>query len=333
MIKKFAFIGVFVSLIGCKTHELDIDVSDIEANIEIKRLEQDLFTLDFDSIASNVPYLQDKYGEFFRMYSSSRLNNFGDPEGEHFPASLLMFITDYNFATIYQETQEIFPDLENLQNELELAFKHYQYYYPDKYIPTIVTCILKTFQSIIVTEKYLGISVDKYLGSGNEIYDRVGFPKYKRYTMRKEKIVPDAIQAWALTEFEYNDSVDNLLSRIIYHGKIMYFLDAMLPAHHDTVKFGFTPIQLKFCEKNESQMWLTLVEHKLLFETDRLVMNKFLEEAPFTKDFTTGSPGRAVIWVGRQIVKKYMHKTSSSLQELMKEDDYQKILAQSKYNP
>jgi uncharacterized protein YjaZ len=61
---------------------------------------------------------------------------------------------------------------------------------------------------------------------------------------------------------------------------------------------------------------------------------RFVEPAPFTSAFTTDSPGRAGAWIGWQIVKKYMKKNSGiSLQALMSENDYQKILNGSGYSP
>ncbi len=334
MIKKsFIFILTILFITSCNRDKLNVDVSHIKVDIEIQRLEQDLFNMDFDSIPIHVPILLNKYDEFFRIYSSPRLNNFGDPGGEHFPSALLMFISDYNFSSIYQEIQKTYPDVSFLEKEFENAYKHYKYYYPGESVPNVVTCILRTYQSIVVSDNYLGISLDKYLGPGSEVYEKVGFPMYKRRNMHQDNIVPDAMKAWALTEFEYNDSVDNLLNQMIYQGKIMYYLDAILPSYHDTLKFGFSPLQLAFCENNEKQMWISLVENKLLFETDKFIIDKFLGEAPFTKDFTTESPGRAVIWLGRQIIREYMRRTRSSVQEMMKEDNYQEILTLSKYNP
>ena len=142
------------------------------------------------------------------------------------------------------------------------------------------------------------------------------------------------MRAWALTEFEYDDSSENLINQMIYHGRNMYFVDYMLPYQHDTLKTGFSSAQLEWCVKNEASMWTYLVEQKLLFSTDMRRINKFIGEAPFTNDFSAESPGRASAWLGWQIVKSYMNRNKDvSLKDLMVETDYQKIFNNARYKP
>jgi hypothetical protein len=43
--------------------------------------------------------------------------------------------------------------------------------------------------------------------------------------MRKENVVPDIIKAIGMTEYTYNDSLNDLISQIIYHGKILHFVE------------------------------------------------------------------------------------------------------------
>jgi len=139
---------------------------------------------------------------------------------------------------------------------------------------------------------------------------------------------------WSETEFEFNDSVDDLISNMIYSGKLMYLLHALLPEQPDTLKWGFTSNQLNFCINNEKQMWTYLVSNKLLFNSDRFTVNKFIEEGPFTSDFTNESPGRAAIWLGYRIVRSYMNKNPDlTIEDLMKESNYMNILNLSAYNP
>jgi len=121
---------------------------------------------------------------------------------------------------------------------------------------------------------------------------------------------------------------------MIYQGKVMYFVKAVLPEDPDSLLWGFTANQMKFCNNNEKQMWTYLVENKQLFLTDRFTIDKYIREGPFTAGFTEESPGRAAVWIGYRIVDRYMKKNKNlSLDALMKEDDYQEILALSGYNP
>jgi hypothetical protein len=108
----------------------------------------------------------------------------------------------------------------------------------------------------------------------------------------------------------------------------------MLPEQPDSLIMGFTAEQMGFCLNNESRMWEYLVEEKVLFNTDRMTIQKFTGNGPFTGDFTRESPARAAVWLGWRMVEDYMrHNNRITLRDLMYENDYQKILTLSKYNP
>ena len=152
--------------------------------------------------------------------------------------------------------------------------------------------------------------------------------------MHQGMIASDCMKAWALTEFPFNDSINNLISNIIYNGKVHYFQRLILPEVHDSIIMGYTKEQVKWCEENEKRIWEYLVAGKLFFETDLLTINKFTKESPFTKNFGKESPGRAVNWLGWQIIKSYMKKNPDiTLQQLMKNNNYQDIFMKAKYRP
>jgi hypothetical protein len=152
--------------------------------------------------------------------------------------------------------------------------------------------------------------------------------------MYKERITTDCMRLWAMTEFPFNDSVNNLVCNMIYEGSVMYFVDKMIPDKPDTLKWGFTGREMEFCKNNEEQMWSYLVENKLLFNSDRFTIDKFIREGPFTKDFSSESPARAAVWLGYNIVRSYLeHHKEIGLKDLMIEHDYQEILNASYYNP
>ena len=318
---------------ACRKDPYRVDVSGVEVNLKVLRMEQDLFSLPLDSIKSYVPYLQQKYGSFFDLFNY-RIIQIGGSDNPVYPDYLLYFLTDQLNNEVYGKVMEVFPDIHWLEEELTDAFKHYRYYFPGKNIPEIVTYVSRFNQSVVTAEGYIGIGLDKYLGTGTAYYKRLGLHSYMIRNMYPRKITSDAVMEWLLSEFEMNDSVHNLLSEMIYQGQVVYALKCMLPDQPDSLIMGFTAGQLKFCRMNEKQMWEYLVEHKLLFATDRFEINKFTGYGPFTSDFTSASPARAAVWIGWKIVEQYaVRHPELSLAELMEEDNYQRILAASKYNP
>ena len=99
-------------------------------------------------------------------------------------------------------------------------------------------------------------------------------------------------------------------------------------------KIGFTEDQMRWCRNNEKQMWTHLVEEKLLFSSDPLVIRKLVEDAPHTGYYTSESPGRAAVWQGWQIVKAFARENPQlSLHQILSQRDYQELLRKSKYNP
>ncbi len=185
-----------------------------------------------------------------------------------------------------------------------------------------------------VTDSIIAISLDKYLGRDYVPYERLGWPEYLRYRMEKHMIPTDCMFALATTEFTMDETRNSLLDNMIYYGQIMYFMDAVLPNAPDSLKMGYSVAQRDWCEENEGNMWLFLVENKKLFTTDYKEIRRYTGEAPFTAGFSQESPGRSGIWLGWQIVRSYMDNNPQvTVQELMANTDYQKVLNNSRYDP
>jgi hypothetical protein len=318
---------------ACKKDPYHTDIAGIEMDLKISRFEKDLFSLDFDSLPAAIPVLKSRYGDFFDIFNY-RIINIGGSDMVTYPDYLKSFLTDYLNNEVYRLTMEVFPDLGELQSQLNDAFRRYRYHFPDMQIPKVYSFISRFNQSIVTSDALLAVGLDNYLGRDTEFYKRLARHQYQINNMYPAKIPSDCLLGWGITEFEYNDSVDNVLSNMIYHGRNAYFAKWMLPEQPDSMIMGFTAAQMRFCRNNESRMWEYLVEEKVLFETDRMAIQKFTGSGPFTADFTRESPARAAVWLGWKIVEDYMrHNSRLSLQDLMNENDYQKILTLSKYNP
>lgn len=318
---------------ACKNNTDPVNLSGAEVEINIERFGHELFNVDLDSIPAHVLYLSEKYGDFFTKYNQHVIQ-IGDENSRNYPAYLTSFLTDYTMNQVYEKCKEVFPDVEMTEKKLTDAFKRFKYYYPDKSVPEIYTMISGFNQSVVVGRNYIGIGLDKYLGRDCMFYKQLNWPRYKVMKMYKEKIPSDCIRAWALTEYEYNDSINNVVNNMIYHGKIIYYTKTMMPHEHDTLIMGFTNEQLEWCKKNEKRMWTYLIEHNILYNTDYMTITKYIHDGPYTPGFPRESPGRAALWIGWRIVDEYMGRHSEvTLKELMKEEDTKKILNGSRYDP
>jgi hypothetical protein len=246
----------------------------------------------------------------------------------------MMFLNDGLNREVYKETQKVFPDLKQEEKMLTKAFKRYKYHFPENEIPEVVAFVSRFNNSCFTVSNFLCLGLDMYMGTSSEYYKKLDIPQYQKVNMYREKIPSDLIFAWASAIFPYHDSVNNVLSHIIHQGKLMYFVEAMLPDQPDELRMGFKKGQMRWIKNNEEMMWIYLVENKLLFSEDQIDTRKLIGPAPFTYFFTKESPGRAGLWIGLQIIREFARRNPGlSLKQMMEENDYQKILRLSKYNP
>ena len=323
------------AIIGCQEENKfkNIDIEKIKIKQKLFRFDKDLYKIPNDSIENYVPWLIKKYGSFLELYSN-QIINIGSPYSKDFPDRLYAFKTYYSVIEAYEETQRKFKDFTTFFNDLNKAFKYYHYYFPEKAIPDIYTFVSGFSIAIATDSTILGIGLDFYLGKDYKLYKKLALPMYIINKMEPEMILPDAMRAWLSMEFPPDDSVNNLLANMIYGGKIQYVLNAIIPFVDDTVKWGYTEEQFEWCEDNEEAMWTYFIEKNLLYSNERLVIKKFVDEAPFTIPFGRKSPPKTGIWIGYRIVSKYMEKHPEiSLKELMNEKNYQKILIKAAYKP
>ncbi len=302
-------------------------------NIHIERFENDLFSIKLDSVKTEIKRLRSKYGELFDIYNYKviQLGSVDDPK---YPDYFKTFVTDYYMNLDYNKVKEVFPNVNDIEKGLDEAFANYKKYFPNNRIPRVYTCISGWNQSVFNSDTIMAIALDKYLGSNCDFYKKLQLDKYMTYTMRREYIVPDCMRLWGYTDYEMKDSLSNILTNMLYEAKIIYFVKQTLPRLNDTLIFGFTPAQLKWCINNENQMWTYLIEHKILFSNDILLAHKLVYPAPYTTMFTSEAPGRACVYLGYKILESYLKSNPQiTFQQLMKETDYNKILRNSNFRP
>ena len=325
---------LLLSLVSCKRNPLKVDISKIKTEIEVVRFDKELFAINNNDTISSLTTLSNKYPEFFDLFSYKviQIGGIGD---SLFLNGMELFITDSMILDVKNLVDSEFSDFDKTEKQLIKAFKYFQYHFPNKELPTVYAYFSGFNQSVVTAENIIGISLDKYLGRDCEYYRKLNStPRYKVLNMHKDKITSDVAYAWGVTEFEHTIKATTLLDNMIHQGKLMYFVDAMLPEMHDSLKIGYTKLQLDWCKKNEVQMWSQLIEYKMLYSNKRMDIIRYINASPTTSGFPLDSPGRTGVWIGWQIVRQYMKKfPEKSLADLMQNSNYQQILNDSKYFP
>jgi len=303
-----------------------------EIPMSIGRMEQSLFTIPVDNVAEYIPRLKLQYGELFDLYCS-RVISIGSPGSPGFPEELTKFLTDSSMNIVYRRVMEVYPDLKDIESSLGRAFYNYRMELPDMPIPSVYTIMSGFNQSIVTADTVLAIALDKYLGKDEEMYLMIGTSRYIAQTMDRKYLPADCMRAWVYTEFPFYNSANNVLNNILYEGKVMYAVHRLLPNTPDSIIFGFTPAQMRWCQNNAAQMWTSLIENRVLFSTDHLLISKLIDPSPFTSTFSNESPGRAAVWLGYQIITSYMKRNRVSLEQLLSDNDYPQLLDKARFRP
>ena len=100
--------------------------------------------------------------------------------------ALPQFLNDtlYGFRQTNAREQEMFADIQDIQQSLDGAFTRLHYLYPDMPLPTIYLFISGFNASIYFAGEDIAVGADMYLGSEYEYYNRVVYV-YQKQTLRK----------------------------------------------------------------------------------------------------------------------------------------------------
>lgn len=300
--------------------------------IEIRRFDRDLIQLDTRHADQSVRNLYRKYPDFLPFFLSEALGI--DPADTTKVSQLLCkFVTDKTFSTVNADVLKTFQDTKPYEHSLEAAFSLLRYYFPELKVPEVYFFVSGFNQPVLFTNDFVAVGADLYLGSNYPKYADFTY-NYLTYNMRPQSIVPDVVSVYLFKSFPVDFKENRLLDNMLYRGKIMYLLSVVLPDEQLNDLMGYSDLQWEWCRKYEKEIWQTVVDQKDLFSTDKMLIGKYMNDAPFTTPVSQESPGRLGTWVGWQIIKKYVDKSPGlTLPELLKENDYQKILQKSEYNP
>ena len=332
-LRHFVLYSVIALLLtACNRNKFDIRVEKI-VDINVYRLDSMFFDPPVDQVVENVNLFYEQFPEFAEVYFKGVLN-IGGIESRYFKDYFKLFLSNPDFRESYDSTKVAFGDFKSKRNEIELAFDYLRHYLSDLHVPDIYTMISGFNESVVLFDDAVAVSLEKFLGSGSLFYEKLAAPKYLRKRYNPELLSAEVVRSWLGSEYSNGDSVRNLVNTMIYHGKIMYLMDAAFPKKPDYFKISYLPDEIIWAQKSEKYIWAYFIDKKLLFATDEKSIGKYIEEAPFVPDFGDTSPGRIGVWMGWQIVRSYMNKNSQvSIEELLRINDHQQILLQSGYSP
>ena len=121
---------------------------------------------------------------------------------------------------------------------------------------------------------------------------------------------------------------------MIHNGVKLYITEHLLPVMPDTVLFEFTPVQVKWCEENERNLWAHFLSEDLLYSDDFRQVQKLIAPAPMIPGMPAEAPGGVANWTGWRIIHALMERnTNLKMVDLLALRDPQAALEQARYRP
>ncbi|MGZ3750142.1 MAG: gliding motility lipoprotein GldB [Mucilaginibacter sp.] len=319
-------------------HSKKVDVSNINVDVKIERFDHDLDAMHTKPMDLQAVFMFKKYGAFYPDYIE-RVMQYGSIRDTAYLKSLRDMFKGQGYIDLKHDVDSVYPNLDKQNEEIADAFKHIKYYFPQKKLPKVYAYISGFQDQISIGDGYFAIGLDMFLGANSRFYPALTetLPHYITRRFTPDNIAPRVVEGIAREDmFPPSDQDKSMLSKMIYSGKILYFMDKILPDVADSTKIGYTAKQVKWCEDSKAQIWAFFLEENLLYETDYEKIQKYFGEAPFTPGLGEKNEAapKLALWTGWQIVKEYMDKHPEvTLPQLMATNDAQKILNDSKYRP
>lgn len=346
--KKTAFALLLATgLFACKDKKVP-DVSDIKVNLTVQRFEQDFFSIDTNNIDGSMQRLSAKYGGFTGDYAGNILGLIpppGDSSMQGPELALKKFLHDYR--PVKDTADQLFRNFSRWEEEVKQGLQFVKHYFPTYHLPekliTFIGPMDASFEASlgkygdVITQDGLAVGLQLHLGSNFSLYhSEMGQQLYPTYVSRR--FAPEYISVNCIKNIIddiYPERIRglNLVEQMIEKGKRLYALEKILPYTEDSLLTGYTAKQLAGCRENEGNIWNFFLTNELLYKNEPDLIKEYVSDGPFTQALGQGSPGFIGMWVGRQIIRRYVEKHASvSLQQLMQTEP-RKIFEESKYKP
>ena len=332
---------------ACSNDNKTPDVKNVQVKLHTERFDTDLFSIDTNHVGAGLKELLKKYPDFLNYFLDTVMayeihGNYDDSVGG-VRDGLRMFLTYKDFVNLEDSIKYHYPDTHEIDAALTDAFKFMKYYFPSAATPKILylNMGLSKWPSFPIDTSTICVGLDMFLGDHYPFYASVGVPDYMAPHMRKDYIPVSVLNTWYMLRHPFVQDERTLLDLMIQRGKEQYFLHKLLPQSPDSVLFGFTGLQLKWCAKNEADIYNFFVKNELLYNKESLSRFAFINDGPFAQgmepptDTVKYTPGNVGGWLGYRIVTAYMSKYPSvTLEQLVSmKNDPSRFLDSARYRP
>lgn len=162
----------------------------------------------------------------------------GDVSDHKINEKFLRFYQDSTLQTIINDAESEYANMDDINRTLTDAFGRLKEWIPDLPLPRVYAQIGSLDQSIVIGDKVIGISLDKYMGAKYPIYQRFGYSTEQLKTMGRSNIVPDAACFYLLSLYPMeNYDSRSQLEKDLHMGKVMWVVNHAVDGSPFTTDF------------------------------------------------------------------------------------------------
>lgn len=336
-INTISFLIIISLVVGCMGKNIP-DVSNIKVDLQVQRFEDDLFAIDTLHVDSSLQILQKKYPLFTQDFVFNILALPAQPDSALVVNNnIVAFISSYQSLKVSAKLK--FSDIQAIEKDVKKALQFVRFYFPEYKLPTKLITFVGPVNSYanILTADALAVGLQLYLGNEYPLYNSVAFeeiyPSYISRRFSKEYVAVNCIKTITDDMFPDKSAGKPLIEQMIQAGKKLYLLDQLMPEVPDTIKTGYSQMQLEGCIDNERAIWSFFARNELLFNTDPSITRDYMNDAPSTQVFGKESPGFIGQFVGWQIIKKWVKKNDEKTLAQIMNTNPKLIFEEAKYKP
>ena len=290
--------------------------------VPVLRYDMALMQLDTANLASELQRLSDSFPLYLSGADWNNLQNL---------QRIRNFVEDPVVKRAYAKIEQTYSDSPQLGVELARIFHHTRQLFPAFKDPVVYTYIsyFDFVNRVIYLDSALSIALDLYIDGNESQLDELGVPRYMSRKLNAKHLGADVARvigsAWMPQEKQC------LLDYIVSEGKVLYFMEQVLPEADAATLLGYTPEQWLWCRAQEREIWQYIVQQNLLFESNPMKFRYFVNEGPFNP-LLDGAPARLSQFIGWRIVRAYLKKSGNDFQTLLQATP-QEVLQASAYRP
>lgn len=268
----------------------------------------------FSASPDKMPYLAQ---DLFRLYANPALRKFYD-----------------------QSQEAAFFGGDALEKELKEAFTKIQTEFPGVKTPKIRTVFSGfggvgggefTAQNLVVSDSLIIIGLDFFMGSQG-LYKAPNVYEYQMRRLEPKALVAQVILQYSAFLIKQTENDASLLSDMIWYGKGYVFTKTILPSVPDSLIFGYTQQEIAETNAFQKEVWEHFIDRKLLFNTDKTIKGKYLDDRPKTTEIGPACPGGIGRWLGWRIVDSYWkQKPKISLAKILTDPEANRLFLDSGY--